>query len=96
RPEPAYAAAVAAALGEDLEAALDPRAPAYWGGAEPRLPLWPAGVTPLSDHVAAPEALAARLALVGGVAAAPDADLVRGLPPGARLVSLAGDLWRWD
>ncbi len=96
RPEAGYEAAVAAALGEDLDAALDPRAPAYWGGAEPRLPLWPARVTPLSDHVQAPAALAARLVMVGVVQAGDGAALLRELPTGARLVSKAGDLWRWD
>ena len=96
RPEPGFEAAVAAALGEDLDAALDARAPAYWGGAEPRLPLWPAGVAPLSDHVQAPAALAARLAMVGVVGGEADATLVQGLATGARLVSKAGDLWRWD
>ena len=96
RPEAGYEPAVAAALGEDLDAALDARAPAYWGGAEARLPLWPTGVTPLSDHVQAPAALAARLVMVGVVQDGDGAALVRDLPTGARLVSKAGDLWRWD
>jgi len=96
RPEPGYEAAVAAALGEDLDAALDARAPAYWGGAEARLPLWPAGVAPLSDHVQAPPALAARLAMVGVVEGDAGPALAGSLPTGARLVSKAGDLWRWD
>ncbi|MFV4649186.1 hypothetical protein ACNJUT_21580, partial [Mycobacterium tuberculosis] len=84
RPEPGFEAAVAAALGEDLDAALDARAPAYWGGAEARLPLWPMGVAPLSDHVQAPPALAARLAMVGVFQGETDADLIRSLPTGAR------------
>jgi len=96
RPEPGYEAAVAAALGEDLDAALDPRAPAYWAGAEPTSPLWPSGVVPLSDHVIAPHALAARLAMVGVVDDNAGSALAVGLPTGARLVSRSGDLWRWD
>jgi chromosome segregation protein len=96
KPEPGYEAAVAAALGDDLDAALDARAPAYWGGAEARLPLWPAGIAPLSDHVSGPAALAARLAMVGVVEAEAPASVIAALPTGARLVSKAGDLWRWD
>lgn len=96
RPERGYEAALAAALGEDLDAALDPRAAAFWAGADAGAAAWPAGVEPLSAHVAAPTALAARLAQVGVVEAA-DGDRLRvGLPVGARLVSKAGDLWRWD
>jgi chromosome segregation protein len=96
RPDPGYEAAVAAALGEDLDAALDTRAPAYWGGAEARAPVWPQGASPLADHVRAPPALAARLAMVALVEAEPDAVTIAALPTGARLVSRGGDLWRWD
>ena len=96
RPEAGFEAAVAAALGEDLDAALDTRAPSYWGGAEARLPLWPTGVAPLSDQVEAPPALAARLAMVGVIDGEASAGLLASLPTGARLVSKAGDLWRWD
>ncbi len=95
-PERGYEAALAAALGEDLDAALDPRAPAYWAGAEASPPIWPEGATPLAALVAAPPALAARLALTALVEVA-DGDRMQKLAPvGARLVSKAGDLWRWD
>ena len=95
-PQPGYEAAVAAAFGEDLDAALDPRAPAFWAGAEASPPHWPVGVQALSAHVNAPPALAARLALTGLIARG-DADRLRAdLPIGARLVSHEGDLWRWD
>ncbi|HTX50956.1 MAG TPA: AAA family ATPase, partial [Caulobacteraceae bacterium] len=57
--------ALAAALGEDLSASLDPGAPAFWSGREAAAPDWPAGVTPLTDSIDAPPALAARLAYVG-------------------------------
>ena len=96
KPEAGFELAVAAALGEDLDAALDARAPSYWGGAEARLPLWPAGVAPLSDHVEAAPALAARLAMVGVVEGEASTNMLTSLPTGARLVSMAGDLWRWD
>jgi len=96
RPVKGYEAALAAALGEDLNAALDAKAPAHWGGAETAAPKWPAGVEPLSDKVEAPAALSARLAWVGVVAKADGERLRRDLPVGARLVSKEGDLWRWD
>jgi chromosome segregation protein len=96
-----YEAALAAALGDDLDAALDPKAAAYWAhpywnGATPPAPTWPAGVTPLSNHVKAPEQLAARLALCGVADQANAAKLAQALPPGARLVTTKGDLYRWD
>ena len=91
-----YEAALAAALGDDLDAALNARAAAHWGGAEAKAAAWPAGVKPLADHVAAPPELAARLALCGVAAQADAARLAQGLPPGARLVTREGDLYRWD
>ncbi|WP_396592737.1 chromosome segregation protein SMC [Brevundimonas sp. R86498] len=91
-----FEAALAAALGEDLDAALDARAAAHWAGAEAPVPVWPTGVTPLADHVTAPAALAARLALCGVVAKGDAARLAKGLPTGARLVTAEGDLYRWD
>ncbi len=103
--QPGYEAAVAAAFGEDLDAALDPKlgptapafwAPEFWAGGRAGLPAWPAGATPLAAFVAGPEALAGRLAMTALVQAADGARLQADLPIGARLVSKAGDLWRWD
>jgi chromosome segregation protein len=91
-----YEAALAAALGDDLNAALDPRAPVHWAGAQAAPPAWPPGVEPLSDHVQAPEALRARLALCGVADRARAAELAADLPPGARLATREGDLYRWD
>src|SRR6478672_959074 len=91
-----YEAALAAALGDDLDAALDARAAAYWAGADVPSPAWPAGVEPLANHVSAPEQLTARLALCGVAAAGEIERLARSLPVGARLVTREGDLWRWD
>ncbi|MBX7249528.1 MAG: chromosome segregation protein SMC [Caulobacteraceae bacterium] len=96
RPTKGYEAALAAALGEDLDAALDPKAAAHWAGAEARAAEWPSGVEPLADRVEAPEALRARLAFVGVVGRQDGERLRRNLPVGGRLVSLEGDLWRWD
>lgn len=91
-----YEAALAAALGDDLDAALDAKAAAFWAGAAVPTPIWPAGVAPLSAHVKAPDQLAARLALCGVVDRASAQGLAAQLPTGARLVTKEGDLYRWD
>jgi chromosome segregation protein len=95
-PERGYEKALAAALGDDLDAALDPKAPAYWGGRDIAATDWPEGATPLGPLVKAPPALAARLAFTALVARGDGDRLQPLLPPGARLVSREGDLWRWD
>ncbi len=95
-PDRGYEQALAAALGDDLEAALDRKAPSYWGGRDAAPPSWPAGAQALAPLVKAPPELAARLAFTALVARE-DGDRLQGqLPPGARIVSREGDLWRWD
>jgi chromosome segregation protein len=98
--EAGFEAALAAALGDDLMAALDTTAPTYWndrGAAPPKPPpAWPLGVSPLSERVRAPAALADRLAYIGVVDRREGARLAKDLAAGARLVSREGDLWRWD
>ena len=54
------------------------------------------GAEPLVRHVTAPPVLARRLAQIGIVAAAEAEAMQPTLLPGQRLVSLDGDLWRWD
>lgn len=95
---PGFEKALAAALGDELEASLAERAPARWvGGRVAEPPRWPEGVRALAEVVTAPEALAARIAHVGMIDGDVDgAALARSLPVGARLVSVRGDLWRWD
>lgn len=95
-PEKGYGAALAAALGDDLEAALDPRAASFWAGADTKSVAWPDGATPLAPLIKAPPELAARLSHVAVVERADGDRLAKGLPVGARLVSKEGDLWRWD
>jgi chromosome segregation protein len=95
-PDRGYEAALAAAFGDDLDASLDPAAPAHWGGREAPPPKWPEGVTPLAARVRVPAPLMARLAFVGLVDRSDGARLATLLPPGGRLVSKEGDLWRWD
>jgi len=96
--ERGFETALGAALGDDLEAALDRAAPVHWGDAEPAPgdPKLPDGVRSLAEVVRAPRQLARRLAQVGVVDAAEGAKLQRLLMPGQRLVSREGALWRWD
>ena len=91
-----YEAALAAALGDDLDAALDARAAAHWAGADAPSPVWPQGVTRLAAHVTAPDELAARLALCVVARQSEAPRLAKILPTGARLVTVEGDLYRWD
>jgi len=60
-----YEAALAAALGDDLQAPLDDASPHHWRdlGAFDFDPQLPSGTKPLSDFVKAPPALARRLAM---------------------------------
>ena len=90
-----YEKALVAAFGDDLDAALGGDAPLRWNGADAPNADLPAGATPLSDFVKAPAALAASLSQVGLIDRA-DSSLSAKLAPGQRLVSIEGDLWRWD
>jgi chromosome segregation protein len=90
--------AIGAALGDDLDAPVDPSAPMRWtlagvSGGDPALP---AGVESLANHVQAPAELSRRLAQIGIVGRDRGAELVSQLKTGQRLVSLEGDVWRWD
>ncbi|MBV9883412.1 MAG: AAA family ATPase, partial [Sphingomonadaceae bacterium] len=91
---PGYERALAAALGEDLDAALDGDGPRRWAGAEPRAddPALPPGTEALADYVEAPAALRRRLLQVA--VAASDGGQV--LAVGQRLVTTDGRLRRWD
>ncbi|HMA74631.1 MAG TPA: chromosome segregation SMC family protein [Xanthobacteraceae bacterium] len=94
-----YETALGAALGDDLDAPVEPAAPMHWGGApvDPNDPALPEGVQPLSGFItAAPDAMMRRLKQIGVVARADGARLARDLKPGQRLVSQEGDMWRWD
>ncbi|MGE5779099.1 MAG: AAA family ATPase, partial [Hyphomicrobiales bacterium] len=93
-----YEAALGAALGDDLEAPIDPSAPMRWAGAaiDAADPALPDGVEPLADRVKAPKQLARRLAQIGVIARDQAGRFIPLLKPGQRLVSREGDLWRWD
>ena len=93
-----YEQALGAALGDDLDAASDEKAPAHWrltapSGDDAGLP---EGAIALSKFVKGPEVLARRLSQIGVVEAASGRKLQAKLAPGQRLVSKDGDLWRWD
>ncbi|MDX2276224.1 MAG: chromosome segregation protein SMC [Hyphomonadaceae bacterium] len=91
-----YERALAAALGEDIDASTAEQAPLRWAGAETPKPSLPAEAQSLARFVKAPPQLAARIALTGVVDAKDGEALAKPLTPGVRLVSREGDLWRWD
>ncbi|MDE2265406.1 MAG: chromosome segregation protein SMC [Alphaproteobacteria bacterium] len=96
--QPGYEAALAAALGDDLEAPLDEAAPHHWrdlGDFDEKAPL-PEGAKPLAEFVKGPSALSRRLSMTGVVFPDQGIDLQKELKAGQRLVSPRGDLWRWD
>jgi len=96
--EKGYEAALGAALGDDLEAPVEPSAPMRWAGADidPADPVLPGNALPLSQFVTAPHELARRLAQIGVIERENAPSLTPLLKPGQRLVSREGDLWRWD
>ena len=95
---PGYEAALAAALGDDLQAPLDEASPHHWrdlGEFNESTPL-PSGAKRLGEFVEAPGALSRRLAMTGVVFPDQGKALQGALKPGQHLVSPRGDLWRWD
>ena len=96
--EAGYEAALAAAFGDDLEATADSAASEHWremhyGKDDVALPY---GVEPLARYVRTPDVLLRRLAQTGLVTRAEGPELQVLLRPGQRLVSVEGDIWRWD
>ncbi|HEY7810565.1 MAG TPA: chromosome segregation protein SMC [Allosphingosinicella sp.] len=91
---PGYERALAAALGDDLDAAVEGEAARRWTGAEAGEadPALPAGCERLLDHVEAPAVLHRRLAQIGVV----EADDGVALLVGQRIVTRDGRLRRWD
>ncbi|WP_294390926.1 AAA family ATPase [uncultured Sphingomonas sp.] len=91
---PGYERALAAALGDDLDAPIGSDGARGWAGAEPDAadPLLPAGVEPLAPKVRGGAALLRRLAQVGVV----DTDDGGPLAAGQRIVTRSGRMRRWD
>jgi len=94
RVTPGHEAALAAALGDDLDAGTDRDSARSWGGADTDKndPALPAGTQPLAAFVQAPPSLARRLAQI----AVADRDTGQPLAVGQRLVTLDGVMRRWD
>jgi chromosome segregation protein len=93
--EPGYERALAAALGDDLDAPLGQSDKRGWMGAEIGAadPSFAEGLERLSAHVTAPPELARRLAQV---AVAENDDSTIDLLVGQRLVTRTGQMRRWD
>ncbi len=89
-----YEQALAAALGEDLDARIGGQAPMRWTGAEPIDQTLPEGCIPLSDLVEGPAELVARLSQIGVID--DPTGLKDKLAPGQRLVTPDGHVVRWD
>ena len=99
RVQGGYEKALGAALADDLRAPeIEAGAKSGWamlpGYAAPQI--LPEGVKALTNYVGVPQVLARRMSQVGLVDAADGARLQADLKPGQRLVSIEGDLWRWD
>ena len=97
--EQGFEKALGAALADDLRAPeVEEDGPSGWT----ELPQYddaqplPGGVTALSQHVSVPDVLGRRMAQIGLIEAEDAIRLQPLLKPGQRLVSVEGDLWRWD
>ncbi|MEH6494485.1 MAG: chromosome segregation protein SMC [Pseudomonas marincola] len=94
-----YETALAAALGEDLEAPTDAQAPAYWSAMENDIPStqFTGDIKTLDQYVTGEAAMLTRLSYIGVAQTREDGLAALGsLMAGQRIVSLEGDLWRWD
>ncbi|MEE3360089.1 MAG: chromosome segregation protein SMC [Pseudomonadota bacterium] len=97
--EQGFEKALGAALADDLRAPeVEADGPSGWTvlAAYDTEQSLPAGVTSLAQHVSVPDVLARRMSQIGLVDS-DDGDRIQPLlKPGQRVVSLEGDLWRWD
>ncbi len=91
--------ALAVALGDDLQAALDGAAPIFWRDLPDyaAAPALPGNVRTLAQSVNGPHALNRVMSQIGIVDTAEEAErLMSELQPGQCLVTLDGGAWRWD
>jgi chromosome segregation protein len=96
KPQAGYERALAAALGDELEAALDSKAPIFWSGTNGAKVEWPFGTQTLAQCIdQAPDAMAARLRAIA-VIAQDRFDGFTAIPVGGRVVTKEGDMRRWD
>ncbi|MCA0918935.1 chromosome segregation protein SMC [Pseudooceanicola nanhaiensis] len=99
RVKPGYEKALGAALADDLRAPeVAGDGPSGWVtlDAYPQAQPLPEGVAGLASYVRVPGVLARRIGQIGLVDAAEGPRLQALLKPGQRLVTIEGDLWRWD
>ena len=94
RVAPGFERALAAALGDDLDAPVGGEGSRFWGGVQDCAtdPALPADLLPLANHVEAPNELARRLQQVGVA----EEDRGQALAMGQRLVTHDGRMRRWD
>lgn len=94
RAAPGYELALAAAIGDELEAGIGEDGSRGWRGANalPSDPLLPDGMTSLAAYVEAPSQLARRLSQIAVI----ENDDGRPLDVGQRVVTRTGELRRWD
>jgi len=94
-----FEAAFGAALADDLKAPeVSEDQKAGWATLEgyADAAALPTGCARLAEHISAPPLLARRLQSIGLVDRSEGDHLQAALRPGQRLVSVEGDLWRWD
>ena len=96
KAKPGYEQALAAALGEDLDAAIGGLSALRWGGAQDPSQDLPSQIKPLSDFVSGPQELSARLSQIGVVETSDIETFASLLKPGQRLVTKEGQVSRWD
>lgn len=97
--QPGYEKALGAALSDDLRAPeIGPKGASGWVPlpAYPAAQTLPHGVNSLTNYVNVPDVLVRRMGQIGLIDAADGERLQSELKPGQRLVSIEGDLWRWD
>jgi chromosome segregation protein len=97
RVAPGYEQALGAALADDLRHPMAENGSGWVDlpGYDNAAPL-PSGADPLTSYVSGSTVLVRRLGQIGIVTSDKGYALQAGLQPGQRLVTLAGDLWRWD
>ncbi|MAY46877.1 MAG: chromosome segregation protein SMC [Rhodobacteraceae bacterium] len=99
RVEAGFEKALGAALADDLRAPrVGADGPSGWVNLPDydAAPTLPAGARPLTEVVEVPDVLVRRIGQIGVVSAEDGARLQGDLRPGQRLVTVEGDLWRWD
>jgi chromosome segregation protein len=94
-----FEAALSKALGDTIMASTEPDAPVAWSARAAAVfaPAFPSGVSPLTPHIKAPDALRTALSFIGYVEDEQIGETAASsLQPGQSIVSRDGAYWRWD